>query len=75
MSPEEKDLNRFTWNSKVSPEDVDAMHQLRAKAREFAELIFKLCPACADRSAAIRDLRIALMQANASIAHRELNTQ
>lgn len=72
MTLEEKDLARFTWNAKVSAEDIDAMNQLRNAGKDLAALIFKLCPSSADRSAAIRDLCVAIMQANLSIAHRDL---
>lgn len=42
--------------------------RLRAKARELAEEIVEVCPASADRTAAIRKLRECVMTANASIA-------
>lgn len=45
------------------------MSSLRAHGKELAVIIMRSCPASADRSAAIRSLRLAIMQANASIVH------
>jgi len=41
---------------------------IRAKAKEFAQVLIDNCPSCADRSAALRLLRESVMTANASIA-------
>lgn len=41
---------------------------IRAAAKDFALVIFDNCPACADRTDAIRKVREAVMTANASIA-------
>jgi hypothetical protein len=56
----------FTYHA---PNDVqvEAMKQIRAKAKELAYLIIDSCPACADRSAALRKLRETVTTANASI--------
>lgn len=42
--------------------------ELRRSAEFFASRVLELCPRSADRSAAIRKIREALMVANASIA-------
>ncbi len=42
--------------------------QLREAAGKFAEVICGTCPPCADRTAALRHVREALMTANASVA-------
>lgn len=42
--------------------------RVRKAAKELALEILACCPACADRTAAIRKLREAVMVANASIA-------
>jgi hypothetical protein len=42
--------------------------RLRAGAKQFAELIVELCPASADRTAALRKLREVVFTSNASIA-------
>ena len=44
------------------------MQELRESAKSLASLILQVCPRCADRSAAIRQVREAVMSANASIA-------
>lgn len=41
---------------------------LREAAKEFAQCIMDVVPPCADRSAAIRKVREAVMTANAAIA-------
>jgi len=50
---------------------IERYQKLRDKALEFAELIMACCPHSADRSAAIRKVREAVMTANASIAINE----
>ncbi len=45
--------------------------KIRAAAKEFAEVINACCPDSADKTAAIRKLREAVMTANASIALNE----
>ena len=42
--------------------------QIRAKARELAELVFELCPDSRERSLALTKIEEAGMWANASIA-------
>jgi hypothetical protein len=41
---------------------------VREAAKLFCRTVLENCPSCADRSAAIRSIREAVMQANASIA-------
>ncbi len=41
---------------------------VRVAAKNMARVIFESCPACADRSAAIRKVREAMFTANAAIA-------
>lgn len=45
-----------------------AYEVLRAKAKELAECIVESCPPGADRTAALRKVREAVMTANAAIA-------
>ena len=45
--------------------------KIRASAKEFAKVIDTCCPDSADKTAAIRKLREAVMTANASIALNE----
>jgi hypothetical protein len=51
---------------------IESYEQIRAGARNFAGLILTCVPPCADRSAAIRKVREAVMTANAAIALRGL---
>ena len=57
----------FTYH-KPTPEQLPRYDALRAAARAFAQVILDNTPACADRSAAIRKVREAVMTANACIA-------
>lgn len=56
----------FTYHTPTAAQ-VDALHVLREKAREFAHLILDKVPTSADRSAALRKLRECVMTANAAI--------
>jgi hypothetical protein len=49
-------------------DDRTRYEALRSAARNFAEAMIANCPPSADRSAAVRKVREALMTANASIA-------
>lgn len=42
--------------------------RIRGAAKEFARVILSELPACADRSAALRHIREAVMTANAAVA-------
>ena len=57
----------FTYHS-PNEDDILKYKNLREKAKEFATLIIDICPACPDRSSALRKVRESLMTANASIA-------
>lgn len=59
--------NRFTYH-KPSGDQPDRYEKLRAKGREFAELINDLCPESREKSLAVTQLEQAVMWANASIA-------
>lgn len=50
------------------PEDPAKYEAVRAAARELARVILVHCPPSADRTFAIRQVREAVMTANASIA-------
>lgn len=56
----------FTYNVPNAIQ-VDAMNELREKQIELARLILKLVPECADRTAALRNLRECRMNSNAAI--------
>jgi len=59
--------NWFTYHAPTS-DQLAAYEKLRNSAKEFAHLINNLVPECADKTAAIRKLREAVMTANAAIA-------
>lgn len=51
---------------------IESMKRLRKLAMELANAIFEECPACADRTAAIRKLREVTMTVNAGIVLKGL---
>lgn len=57
----------FTYHESDTVKD-DKYEGLRIDAKSFAESIIDNCPPCADRSAALRKVREALMTANAAVA-------
>lgn len=59
--------NWFKYHA-PTPEQVERYTALRESAKQFAECIERNAPKCADRSAAIRKVREAVMTANAAIA-------
>jgi len=65
---QEKDLDWIFSHHDPSEDQVDRYNEIREKAKELARVILALCPPCADRTAAIRKVREAVMTANASIA-------
>lgn len=71
LAPHDQDQleNWFTYHPPTA-DDVERMREIREGAKTLAELITELCPASADRTAAIRKLRECVMTANASIVCR-----
>jgi hypothetical protein len=66
---DEKDLIDFLFTYHPPSEgDKDRFDRLTAAAKAFALVILEVCPASADRSAAVRKVREARMTANSSIA-------
>lgn len=59
--------NWFTYHSPTSEQQV-AYNMVRAHAKDLAFVIFDVVPDSADRTAAMRKLREAVMTANAAIA-------
>lgn len=59
--------NWFSYH-RPSAEDQAKYEEIRSKAKELATVIADTCPPSADRTAAMRKLREAVMTANASIA-------
>jgi hypothetical protein len=56
----------FTYHA-PTPDQIEGLRLVREQAKEFADVIVMCCPRSADRSAALRLLREAVMTANASI--------
>lgn len=59
--------NWFTYHS-PTPEQIPSYTAIREAAKEFVAVLLRKCPDSADRTAAIRKVREAVMTANASIA-------
>lgn len=66
MTTEQID-NWFKYHA-PSADDLVAYEKLRSAAKSFATAINELCPESADKTAAIRKVREAVMTANASVA-------
>jgi hypothetical protein len=62
--------NIFTYH-KPFADQTDRYEQLRAKAKEYAELVIKLTPDSPEQQLAIRDIQRSVMMANAAIAVNE----
>jgi len=69
---EAKDIIRFSFNSKPTQDQIDRMNALRVRGQDLCQFIISSVPNSADRSAAIRDLRMAITQCNLAIAHENL---
>ena len=66
--PTEDDLlNWFTYHPPVG-DQAERYELLREAGHAFAMAILMYCPSCLDRTTAIRKVREAVMDANASIA-------
>ena len=57
----------FTYHAPTK-DQIPKYEAVRDAAKSFARVLMNECPGSADRSAALRNVRIAVMQANASIA-------
>jgi hypothetical protein len=70
---EQRDINSFTWNAQCTEDQIKRMQHLREAGKLLCEQIIHSVPNCADRSAGIRSLRLAVMQCNLAIAHESYN--
>jgi hypothetical protein len=52
----------------LSPEQHESMEKIKERAKELTYTILDECPSCADRSAALRKLREAVMTVNTAIS-------
>ncbi len=62
------DLNHVFKYHAPTPEQIEKYQAIRDAAHILAASILTNCPPCADRAAALRKVREAVMTANASIA-------
>ena len=69
MTHDEKELSRFSPVEKLNAKQDWHMMCLRTDFIRLAKIILRDVPASADRSAAMRYLRLAHMQVNAAICH------
>lgn len=70
MNPhDEKELSRFMQGKDLSAKQDWDMMCLRQDFIRLSEIILEKVPVSADRSAALRYLRLAMFQCQASIAH------
>lgn len=69
MTPEEKEISRFDAKENITKPQIMMVNSFRGSFKELATRILAYTPSCADRSAAIRYLRLAQMQVNAAICH------
>lgn len=61
----------FTYLHAPRGDQIERYEALQDAAKDFGLAVMENCPDCADRSAAIRKIREAVMVANASIALEE----
>lgn len=69
MTPEEKEISRFKPKTDLKVEQKAYMNKFNDDFARLAHEIMMCVPVSADRSAAIRYLRLSLMQVNAAICH------
>jgi len=67
LNPSPVLVHLFTYHA-PTPEQTESYQRIRAAALALANVIDRECPAGADRTAAVRKIREAVMTANASIA-------
>lgn len=68
MDRDQIDIEQLFTYHKPTGDQPERYESLRAKAKELAREIVRVCPPSADRTAAMRKLRECVMTANASIA-------
>lgn len=59
---------QFIYHAPTGDKQLEAYAAVRARGKELAVCILNTVPPCADRTAAIRRVREAVMTANAAIA-------
>jgi hypothetical protein len=65
---EQAQIDNWFTSHTLTADDAARCAAVREAGKHFAEIIFAACPPSADRTAAVRKVREAVMTANASIA-------
>lgn len=68
MARVEDEMDKVFTYHPPDDDQVGRYKRIREAAKEFATVIVECAPSCADRSAALRHVRDAVMNTNASIA-------
>jgi len=69
MTPDEKELSRFQRPTACSKKQAEDFEFIEQAFYDLAKTVLEKAPVSADRSAALRYLRLAMLQAQSSIAH------
>jgi len=64
----QEDINNWFTYHAPAPDQLKAYTDIRNKAKELAELFNDYCTDCADKTAAVRELRNTVMAMNLAIA-------
>jgi hypothetical protein len=70
LTKDEKQIEEIFTYHPPTEDQHPAYEAIRLWGRSLASIIVQYCPPCADRSAAIRKVREAVMTANAAVALR-----
>lgn len=65
--------NLFSYHAPFG-DQAQRYETIRASGGAFAEVLMEMCPPSAERTLAIRDIEMAVMRANQSIAVNEIET-
>jgi hypothetical protein len=66
---DEKELSRFKRPEPTSYEQMKDFEQMEQAFHDLAKKVLEIAPSSADRSAAMRYLRLSMIQVQMSIAH------
>lgn len=69
MTPDEKELSRFVSKTNLSQDQKTNAIAVDIAVVNLVKIILEWVPSCADRTSALRYLRLASMQAKAAICH------
>lgn len=72
MKPEEID-HQFSYQTPTEA-SLKAIQAIRESGRKFAQVINQYAPECADKTYAVRLIRMATMTANQAVTHNQDNS-